>query len=652
MCFYMLLLMGGDYMFTASDLDLGLYSPVGDITVMALCIIMGVFIKQSYIGSDKKRFRIIMCIIIFILVSAMLNIGVQILLDADVKRPLPIYVMRLLHHILMISVMYLYIQYLREPLWVTPSTKKQYQVISLITLVAAVAVDITATFLKVGFYVGKNGDYRSTFDVFELVYMLLIVTVVYILIKYKARLLTRVFWGIMGSIILANAMLCIQMFHRQVSYTTLGFFLPVVAIVFMFHSNPFNIDTGAVSSGFFAKEIKGNIEKGSETLIMCCTMNDFARSISISPELKAEFYKFFRLNVKKGILCSFPNERYVLTIVKNKRTDYEKVIEKMLNDFLESHSKFQIDYKIVIMETCKEVLNVDDYYRLIEFNELKMPNNTICRVTKENIKEYYDKYYILSQLEDIASKKAPFDPRVLVYCQPVYNINTGKYDTAEALMRLKLEKTGMVFPDQFIPLAEQFNLIHNLSMIILNKTCFAVRGFIEDGYFIKRVSVNFSAIDIRYDTFCTEVKTIIAQNGIEYDKIAVEITESRSEADFNLMKQRVIQLQDLGIKFYLDDFGTGYSNFERIMEIPFDIIKFDRSMLIESHRSDSSQYMVKTFANMFHDLRYAVLFEGVENKNDEERCIMMKAQYLQGYKYSKPIPIEELRNFLTPAANQ
>ena len=168
----------------------------------------------------------------------------------------------------------------------------------------------------------------------------------------------------------------------------------------------------------------------------------------------------------------------------------------------------------------------------------------------------------------------------------------------------------------------------------------------------KRVSVNFSAIDIRYDTFCDEVKSIIDQNGLEYDKIAVEITESRSEADFNLMKQRVIQLQDLGIKFYLDDFGTGYSNFERIMEIPFDIIKFDRSMLMESHRSTSSQYMVKTFANMFNDLRYAVLFEGVENDSDEDRCIMMKAQYLQGYKYSKPIPIEELRRFLSPAVNQ
>ena len=113
------------------------------------------------------------------------------------------------------------------------------------------------------------------------------------------------------------------------------------------------------------------------------------------------------------------------------------------------------------------------------------------------------------------------------------------------------------------------------------------------------------------------------------------------------MKEKVLELQKLGIKFYLDDFGTGYSNFERIMEIPFDIIKFDRSMLIEYAKSDSSKYMVNTFADMFNRLKYSVLFEGVENDTDEENCVKMNAKYLQGYKYSRPIPIEQLRDFLS-----
>ena len=112
------------------------------------------------------------------------------------------------------------------------------------------------------------------------------------------------------------------------------------------------------------------------------------------------------------------------------------------------------------------------------------------------------------------------------------------------------------------------------------------------------------------------------------------------------MKQRVLQLRELGIKFYLDDFGTGYSNFERIMEIPFDIIKFDRIMLIGSSKSRSSGFMVSTFAQMFNRLNYSVHFEGVEDDSDEKKCISMNARYLQGYKYSRPIPINNLRRFL------
>ena len=106
-------------------------------------------------------------------------------------------------------------------------------------------------------------------------------------------------------------------------------------------------------------------------------------------------------------------------------------------------------------------------------------------------------------------------------------------------------------------------------------------------------------------------------------------------------------LHEKGITFYLDDFGTGYSNFERIMELPFQIIKFDRSLVIQSAKSDESRYMVGSFAKMFRHLDYNILFEGIENEEDEKNCKEMDAQYLQGYKYSKPIPIYDLEKFVS-----
>ena len=634
-------------MFKSTTLDLAQYTPVGDITVMSLCIIMSILVRNSFISGNKQRFRILIVNLLFIFISSASNILFEIMLNSTVLRPAPIFIFRFVYCILLSLVMYLYMQYISEPLWVPVKTAKTLSVIAFSFIILAGIADIAGTFLGFGFYVTQNGDYHPGINFYVVLYALFMTTIIYQLVKYRSRLLKQVFFGLLSVNVISVALLFIQERHNQLSYTTLCYFLPIICIIFLFHSNPFDIDTGAVSSTFFFDELNDNLSDGKEMLIMCCTMPNFSKSITKSPELKTEFYNFFRQNVKKGILYHFPNERLVLTMVKQKKVDYNKSINKMLEYFYNSYDIFNIDYKITIIETNKSITNANDYYQLIEHAESKMPMNSVHRITSDDIKSYYNSSYILSELRDIAEKKDPSDPRVLVYCQPVFNIRTGHYDTAEALMRLKLDKTGLVFPDKFIPIAEQHNLIHPLSMIILNKTCFAIRGFVEEDYDIKRISVNFSAIDIRYDNFCDEVKATIERNGIDYRKIAVEITESRSEADFNLMKQRVMQLQELGIKFYLDDFGTGYSNFERIMEIPFDIIKFDRSLLVESVKNDSSKYMVKTFANMFHNLKYSILFEGVENESDENRCILMKAQYLQGYKYSKPIPIDELRHFLS-----
>ena len=114
-----------------------------------------------------------------------------------------------------------------------------------------------------------------------------------------------------------------------------------------------------------------------------------------------------------------------------------------------------------------------------------------------------------------------------------------------------------------------------------------------------------------------------------------------------LMKRKIGELKQKGIKFYLDDFGTGYSNMERIMELPFDIIKFDRALVIASGAEDRSRRMVENLASMFSNMDYSVLYEGVEKDADEAMCKGMSATYLQGFKYSRPAPITKLKDYLS-----
>ncbi len=301
---------------------------------------------------------------------------------------------------------------------------------------------------------------------------------------------------------------------------------------------------------------------------------------------------------------------------------------------------------MVVSESVNQISEMNEYISYIRNIHRKMPVCTIHRADAEDVEEFNRSEDILKELADIYRQGNLDDPRVLVYCQPVLNVKTGKYDTAEALMRLNLEEIGIVFPDQFIHLAEEQGYIHILTEIILHKTCDAIRHFSDAGYEINRISVNISVPELKDEHFCGDIINIINKSGISGDKIALELTESQNEGDFMLMKQKIGGLKETGIKFYLDDFGTGYSNMERIMSLPFDIIKFDRSLVIASGTDQRSEQIVENLAHMFEDMDYSVLYEGVENNGDEKRCREMSASYLQGFKYSKPVPIEQLTAFL------
>ena len=329
--------------------------------------------------------------------------------------------------------------------------------------------------------------------------------------------------------------------------------------------------------------------------------------------------------------------------------NFKDRIEGILAHFNVHYEQFKLPYTIVIGEAIDEISEKNEYVSFIESVHRNTPANTVHWVSADDIVRFNRDEYILQELADINNACDVEDSRVLAFCQPVFNIQTGRFDTAEALMRLQLDKTGLLLPDEFIPMAENHGYIHVLTQIILHKTCKEIRRLIDEGFQISRISVNVSVLELKEDAFCSDINRIIGSNGVSGDNIAIELTESHSEADFIIMKQKIDELRQQGVKFYLDDFGTGYSNMERIMELPFDIIKFDQTMVVASGTGERAERIVENLAQMFSDMDYAVLYEGVESDADERRCREMFASYLQGFKYSHPVPIAQIRDFLPKA---
>ncbi len=625
------------------------YTPVGDILTLALCILFIVLIKTAYINRTKA-FMYLKINVVLLFGSAVSNILYHILLNYLDVYPikLPVYIFRTTYHICLFGMFVHYVYYMKEPMRLDERHDKRYGLIAVIGFAVLALWEVIGTATHLGYYIDDNNGIHMGFPLFPIGYVAYLFLLGYLLIKYRDKVFKQVIMGVTITVGLSVLILCVQQVHRQSSYTSATFTFPVIALLYLVHSNPYDISSGALGIAAFEDKIKSSYDKKKELLFMSLYLPEFDKNGRTYPAEILSTIRYFVTNFfKEANLFQLSGGHMIMVIDTELNPRYTESYSKMIGEFNKVYPIYKKDYKIVSIMSDERLSANKDYAAFIDYIHRKMPINSIYRIEDKDIREFYDQVYILSQLEDIVKRKDLNDPRVEVYCQPVFNIQKGIYDTAEALMRLKLPELGMVFPDVFIPIAERSNCVHMLTKIILNKTCRQINTMIKRGYNVRRISVNFSIFDVRDNDFCSTVQRIIRENEIEHNKIAIEITESQNESDFEIIKERINELKGSGIKFYLDDFGTGYSNFERIMELPFDIIKFDRSLVIASSNDQKMKEMVSHLAKMFSDMNYSILYEGIEDEDDEARCKEMSAKYLQGYKYSRPIPIKELTEYFS-----
>ena len=626
------------------------YSPVGDIVVIAVSVVMTVLILASYVKKTRS-FVIFLSMIFVLFVSSLSNIFYHYLYFdyVNVNNHI-IYGLRFLFHASLYANLFLYIVYIAEVQQLEKIKKYILFGLGIAGYVIITVVDILGSKFGFGFRIGEYGAVKGAamegFNIFMVGYIFFCSIIMYMMIRYKDRLYGQVMSGFYGTMAVSFFVIAIQGRFDQTSFTTATFLFPLIAMMYLLHSNPYDVKIGSVNVNALEDQVSYNYSRGREFILMSLYMKDFDEEGKKFPEtMNKTFRRFAGKYFRGAVLFQISNGHVMLIADKRRNPDFENKVNMILNEFFEEYAKYRYDYKIVMGHSLEEISRRNEYIGFIKHIHGFMKENDVHFIDYDDINTFNQEKYILDQLGDIYRRRDLDDSRVAVYCQPVYNMETNKYDTAEALMRLNLPQIGMVLPEQFIHLAEDNQYIHVLSLIILKKTCTEIRKLIVGGYEVNRISVNISVLELRDDNFCDDINKIIKDSGIPEDKIAIEITESQNENDFIIMKAKVNELKEQGIKFYLDDFGTGYSNLERIMEVPFDIIKFDRSLVVASGENEKSEKMVGNLAHMFRDLNYSVLYEGVENDLDEKRCIDMSAVYLQGYKYSRPIPIEQLTEF-------
>jgi len=229
--------------------------------------------------------------------------------------------------------------------------------------------------------------------------------------------------------------------------------------------------------------------------------------------------------------------------------------------------------------------------------------------------------------------------------QPQIDVQTGKFLSAEVLVRWQHPEHGLLFPDSFIALAEESGLMGSLTGKVLDMAMKKISNLQEEGYFIP-LSVNVSASNISSLELPEDLFTSIQKHRIDPGSLVVEVTESALMGELVTSLDILTRLRMKGFALSIDDFGTGFSSLSQLHKVPFSELKVDRTFVMAMDTDEEARAIVKTCIMLGHELNMRVVAEGVESGSALKRLKEMGCDIAQGYYISRPLNEEKFQQWV------
>ncbi|GGK64872.1 bifunctional diguanylate cyclase/phosphodiesterase [Amphritea balenae] len=244
--------------------------------------------------------------------------------------------------------------------------------------------------------------------------------------------------------------------------------------------------------------------------------------------------------------------------------------------------------------------------------------------------------------------KAIKDDQLILHYQPVINLKTGQIAGCEALVRWQHPEKGLLNPDQFIPIAESSNLIHPLGQWVLESACrqwCEWRRTVFCGLELS-LSVNLSPVQFYDEGLLRILPGLLSKYQFSPGELALEITETVLIRDTRKAARVIDKIKALGVEVHLDDFGTGYSSLSHLSEFPIDLIKIDRSFVMQCVESKKHHRVVSGILNLAHELDLPCIAEGIETQDQLWQLQQQGCEYGQGYYIYRPLNVEQMAKVL------
>jgi diguanylate cyclase (GGDEF)-like protein/PAS domain S-box-containing protein len=287
-------------------------------------------------------------------------------------------------------------------------------------------------------------------------------------------------------------------------------------------------------------------------------------------------------------------------------------------------------------------------------DELIRKADTALDEAKAAGRNTYQMYEFVMNAQARAAKVLESDLRLALirqefelHYQPKLCIDACEVIGAEALIRWRHPRRGMVSPSEFIPIAESSDLMVHLGEWVLRAACDQAKAWQDAGFPPLQVAVNISARQFQDNDFVGTLEGILHESGLAPRWLELEITEGMVMDDTEQTIDRFHRIHDLGVEISIDDFGTGYSSLAYLKRFPVHRLKIDRSFVRDLTNEPDDAAITEAVIKMGHSLKLKVIAEGVETEQQVAYLRSKGCDELQGFLFSPPLPADEFLHWLT-----
>ena len=499
------------------------------------------------------------------------------------------------------------------------------------------------------FSIGGQGEYRREFfmtflyaaGIFYMILGFMVVT------RYHRRLTRGRFVSTIAIFPLVVVAAVFQMFNPDIPIEMFANAIGLLFVALLIQSPEQVISsaTGLNKITRYMDDVRNSLDNGLDITVVMITMeNDKTlRGIlgveeyhKLLREISEDFLEWSRpygydvewYYLGTGMFRCVMNQR-----IKDQAEDFAERINEKLKKGYKYNDMFINLLPIICITRCPQ--DIEDVDSVMRFGGELAEHEYTGRVLYA--RDIYNKErYDLMRDMDMILDKAFAENRFEVYYQPIYSIDSGKYNSAEALLRLNDDMYGYISPEIFIPAAEENGMIHKIGKFVLEEVCRFITGEKFKNLGLEYVEVNLSVIQCMSSELSEDVRAVMERYGVSNEQINLEITETAAAYAQTTIMDNINSLTDYGIAFSLDDFGTGYSNMKRIASMPFAIVKLDKTFA-DIDTDDKMMKVVKNTISMVKDMNMKIVVEGVETEESLREFSNLGVNYIQGYYFDRPM---------------